>query len=215
MASDPMRLYLVVRRGAFDRVDRAAALGGAAAVACVRRFEHNPRHAESFAAWRPRPGKVCLRARGGQWDEVRAEEHVLAGDPDGEGVLALPPRRRSQRGAVLERMQAMSSNLAGPPPAADPDDRAVTYLLNPEAEMSSGKAIAQVAHAAVMAADTGALEDWVAAGCPGRVLAPSPEAFRALAQARELAAEVVDAGLTELPPGTVTVRAVRPGAPTG
>ena len=87
---------------------------------------------------------------------------------------------------------------------------AVTYLLNPEAPMSSGKTLAQIAHAAVMAADTGRLEDWVAAGCPAQVLAPSPAAFRAAAARAELVACVADAGLTEVAPGTVTVVALPP-----
>ena len=76
--------------------------------------------------------------------------------------------------------------------------------------MSSGKTLAQIAHAAVMAADTGRFEDWVAAGCPARVLAPSPEATSRPPLARDdLAACVADAGLTEVAPGTVTVVALR------
>ena len=49
--------------------------------------------------------------------------------------------------------------------------------------MSSGKVVAQVAHAAVMAADTGALETWVAAGCPAQRAAVRPAAFDALCAA--------------------------------
>ena len=84
----------------------------------------------------------------------------------------------------------------------------VTYLLNPAIGMSSGKTIAQVAHAAVIAADTGRLEDWVARGCPGIVLAPSRAAFAAACEREDLAARVVDAGLTEVAPGTITVLAL-------
>jgi peptidyl-tRNA hydrolase PTH2 len=201
VASDPLRMYLVVRRGAFTALSPAGELAGAAAVECVRRFADDPDYAEAFAAWRPRPGKVCLRARGGQWDEALGLEGALAGD----AVLAVPPRRRSERGPALERMQAMSTQLE-PPPAAPEDDReAVTYVLNPDAPMSSGKTLAQIAHAAVMAADE--LSGWAEAGCPGRVIAPDAETFQTL---NECVAEVVDAGLTELPPGTITVRAVAP-----
>ena len=74
--------------------------------------------------------------------------------------------------------------------------------------MSSGKTLAQIAHAAVMAADTGRFEDWVAAGCPARVLAPSAKDFAAAAAREDLAARVADAGLTEVAPGTVTVLAL-------
>jgi peptidyl-tRNA hydrolase len=108
-------------------------------------------------------------------------------------------------------MQAMTSELEQPPAGADPSAGVVTYLVNPSFEMSSGKTLAQIAHAAVMAADTGELSEWVAAGCPARVLKPSREEFAARCRSADLAARVEDAGLTEVPPGTVTVLALPPG----
>jgi len=51
--TDPLRMFLVLRRGAVETLERAAVLGGAAAVACVHDFEIDP-------DWRERPGKVCL-----------------------------------------------------------------------------------------------------------------------------------------------------------
>jgi peptidyl-tRNA hydrolase len=102
----------------------------------------------------------------------------------------------------------MSSALQPPPAEAPEQAGTVTYALNPAAVMSSGKTVAQVAHAAVMAADTGALDHWVAAGCPGNVIAPGAARFAALASRGACVARVVDAGLTEVPPGTVTVLAL-------
>jgi hypothetical protein len=202
-------MYLVLRRGAIATLGRAGELAGAAAVACLRSFEADPAHAEAIADWRERPGKVCLRARTmGQWEQVLEEPHALAGDAEGEGVVALPPRLRSARGPLLERLQAMSTALEPPPEEAPRERGVVTYALNPAAVMSSGKTVAQVAHAAVMAADRGALEDWVQAGCPGRVIAPGAGTFAALAAGGDCVARVVDAGLTEVPPGTVTVLAL-------
>jgi peptidyl-tRNA hydrolase len=194
-------MYLVVRRGAVTDIARAGELAGAAAVACVR----EPAFAEAVEAWRLRPGKVCLRARSdGQWRQVLEEPHTLAGD----AVAALPPRRRSERGPLLERLQAMSTDLGEAPATAPPRSGTLTYLLNPDAPMSSGKTLAQIAHAAVMAADSGRFETWVEAGCPARVLAPSREEFGAAAARDDLAACVADTGLTEVAPGTVTVVAV-------
>jgi peptidyl-tRNA hydrolase len=209
---DPLRMFLVVRRGALSSVARGGELAGAAAVRCVRAFAEDERFTDDLAAWRTRPGKVTLRARGGQWGQVLAEEpHVLAGERDGEAVVALPPRRRSARGPVLQRMQAMTSSLEPPPDDAPPDTARVTYVLNPRLEMSSGKSLAQIAHAAVMAADR--LPAWVAEGCPARVVMPAHATFQALCTSDGLAARVIDAGLTEVAPGTVTVLALAPGAP--
>jgi Peptidyl-tRNA hydrolase PTH2 len=200
-------MYLVIRRGAFEELARAGELAGAAAVKCVQDNAGDP----SLEAWRERPGKVVLRARGGQWDEVLASElHALAGDPADEAVIALPPRRRSERGPLLERMQAMTSELAAPPEDAPRRPGSVAYLVNPRVEMSSGKTLAQIAHAAVMAAAEPALRGWVAAGCPAQVLRPPQARFDHLCGSPELAAKVEDAGLTEVPPGTITVLALRP-----
>jgi peptidyl-tRNA hydrolase len=206
---DPLRMFLVVRRGAVSTLARGGELAGAAAVRCVRTFAHDERFAADLATWRSRPGKVTLRARGGQWAQVLGEEpHVLEGD----AVAALPPRRRSERGALLERLQAMTTALEPAPDRVEPDPSRVTYLVNPRLQMSSGKTLAQIAHAAVLAADTGALEAWVAGGCPAQVAAPAQAAFDAMCESDALAARVVDAGLTEVEPGTVTVLAVPPGA---
>ena len=195
MTADPLRMFLVVRRGAVETLEQAAVLAGAAAVACVRRFEDE--YAEAFAEWRPRPGKVCLRARSpAQWSAVLELPHALAGD----AVAALPPWRRSERGPALERLQAMSTDLGEPPAETPPGEPA--YALNPRLRMSSGKVCAQVAHAAVMERD-----DWPADRA--RLYAPEPAAFDALQRRDDLAARVVDAGLTEVPRGTVTVVALR------
>jgi len=210
VADDPLRMYLVIRRGAIESIARGGELAGAAAVRCVREWAEEP----ALREWRPRPGKVTLRARGGQWGRVLEEPHALAGDVDGESAIALPPRRRFERGPLLEQMQAMTSALEPPPVEDDPSPVAerVTYVLNPRLEMSSGKTLAQIAHAAVMAADTGALEGWVNVGCPGRVVVGGADRFRDLCEngSADLAARVVDAGLTEVAPGTVTVLALPP-----
>jgi peptidyl-tRNA hydrolase len=212
---DPFRMYLVVRRGAFDELETGCVLAGAAAVACLRRFGAEPEWMDAIAAWKERPGKVTLRARGGQWTQVLQEDNFsYAGDLDGAAVLALPPRRRSARSETLTKLQAMASELEGLPVVdEEPTDDAgrMTYVVNPAIEMSTGKTMAQVAHAATMAAGTGRFEEWVDNDCPGRVVVPKAKAlFDALCARNDLASKVEDAGLTEVPPGTITVLGIAP-----
>lgn len=196
-------MFLVLQKGSVSELSVGAELAGAAAVACVRRFSADERFAEAFAAWRDRPGKVCLRARSpSQWAAVLEEPHA------GETVIALPPRRRSERGPVLEKLQAMSTDLGEAPEDVLASPGRVTYVLNPGARMSSGKTLAQVAHAAVMAADSGSVEPWVDAGCPALLAAPEAAGFERACSDERCVAKVVDAGLTEVPPGTITVVAL-------
>jgi hypothetical protein len=197
-----MRMYLVLRRGAIESLGEAGALAGLAAVRCTREFAIPE-------AWRARPRKVCLRARNpAQWEAALELPHALAGERDGAAVAALPPQEPAPRGTLLAKLQAMSGDLEPPPQRASAPPGAVTYVLNPAAPMSSGKTLAQIAHAAVMAADHG-LDAWVAAGCPAIVVAPGADGFAAAEASDRCVARVVDAGLTELPPGTLTVLALR------
>jgi len=101
----------------------------------------------------------------------------------------------------------MSTEREPPPDDATAPPGAALYALNPAAAMSTGKTIAQVAHAAVMAADTDPA--WGDRGCPAVVLAPDRDAFAATLEREDCLAKVVDAGLTEVPPGTVTVAVLR------
>jgi peptidyl-tRNA hydrolase len=210
---DPYRMYLVVRRGAFEELATGCVLAGAAAVACLRRFGEDEVWHEAVEAWRERPGKVTLRARGGQWDAVlREEDFTYAGELDGAAVIALPPRRRSARSETLTKLQAMASELEPIEVVDDvptPDDGEMVYVVNPSIEMSTGKTMAQVAHAATGAAATGQVEAWVASGCPARVVVPKTKAtFERACGDERLVAHVEDAGLTEVPPGTITVLAL-------
>lgn len=182
MTEDPYRMYIVVRRGAFTSLDAGGRMVGLAAVRAVRQFDMP-------AEWLARAGKVVLRARQpSQFARLLEEPHAVGG----EGVIALPPRRRSERSETLMKIQAMSTELDAPPASSSAP---VVYAVNPHVTMSTGKTLAQIAHAAVMADQLGL--DVTHA----RVIVP-----RDWDRLDGCVAEVRDAGLTEVPPGTVTVR---------
>ena len=182
MTDDPYRMYIVIRRGAFTSLSDGGRMVGLAAVRAVRAFDMP-------AEWLARAGKVVLRARQpSQFARLLDEPHAVGGD----GVIALPPRRRSERSETLLKIQAMSTELDPPPASAT---GSVLYAVNPDVQMSTGKTLAQIAHAAVMADQLGL--DVTHA----RVIVP-----RSWDDLPGCVAEVRDAGLTEVAPGTVTVR---------
>ena len=88
-------MFLVLRRGAVETLERAAVLGGAAAVACVRSFEIDPE-------WRERPGKVCLRARTAEHGRALERLHRPAPQHE-EHPQRIPQRRRYAATAITRR----------------------------------------------------------------------------------------------------------------
>ncbi|HWQ20493.1 MAG TPA: peptidyl-tRNA hydrolase Pth2 [Methanotrichaceae archaeon] len=92
-------------------------------------------------------------------------------------------------------------------------------VIRTDLKLSPGKLAVQVAHAAVLAlerADNSTISEWKSEGQKKVVLkvANVQELFRLREDAQRAglpAALVVDAGLTEIPPGTVTCLGIGPG----
>ncbi|MCS7104529.1 MAG: peptidyl-tRNA hydrolase Pth2 [Thermofilaceae archaeon] len=96
-----------------------------------------------------------------------------------------------------------------------------SIIVRVDIKMGKGKLAAQVAHAAVTAAEQARVEkpawfnDWISSGQKKVVLKVSnlEELLQLYSRARDLglpAALVSDMGLTQLPPGTVTALAIGP-----
>ena len=160
--------------------------------------------------WRAgRIRKIARRARGARWERTAALDHVEArsGTQDGAAVVrAFAPHPRDAAPPELAALQVGGLELAdpegwSPPPATSP---ALTVRLAPGVAMSTGKAVAQVGHAAQLALeqlDPAAVGAWLAAGAGVRVLTGRP----VLGPHERV--DVRDGGLTEVAPGTLTASA--------
>jgi len=161
--------------------------------------------------------KVARRARGAHWDAVQALPGVTV-DVDGAQVRALVPGLVSETPKEVSRLQISGSDLPLDEPGPPPDGVPVLWL-NPDVEMTVGKAAAQVGHAtmllAALSTDTPDIAAWAADGFRVAVRTPSPATWAELHPGNDPAGAwrsrgvvaVRDAGFTEIAPGTVTVLA--------
>ncbi|MBF5083713.1 hypothetical protein F1641_19130 [Quadrisphaera sp. INWT6] len=171
---------------------------------------------DAVERWRgQRIRKIGRRARGARWDRTADLPHVEARSGTAQ-VRAFAPHPRDDAPKVLRDLQVGGLELTDPserdhgrpPPSSGP---VLTVRLAPGVSMSTGKAVAQVGHAAQLALERldrrtvlawleGADPD-VATGLGVRVVEGGP----VLPASRRV--DVRDAGYTEVAPGTVTVSA--------
>lgn len=193
-----------------------------AAAVAVARFCLDPRVApggpwhEPYATWLDaRMRKIARRARGAQWDAAGEVDGVTA-EVAGCEARAFVPGPVDDVDPRLRRLQIGGTELErdepGPPPPGVP-----VVWIDAALEMTLGKAAAQVGHGVMLLAaemSRPRLEEWVAAGLPVAVREADGETWRALSEAAAAGAPgtaaVVDAGYTEVAPGSLTVIAVDP-----
>ncbi|MPY78311.1 MAG: peptidyl-tRNA hydrolase [Actinophytocola sp.] len=246
---DDVRAMPVVLRLERDPVPSRTPLLEAAAAAAVAvcldpRAEPGGEWHEALAAWvSGRIRKVARRARGAHWRAVQDLPGVTIAVPGPDGVAravgrdgtagsdgmagsdavaevrALLPCRVSELPKTVSRLQISGSDLPadapGPPPAGVP-----VLWLNPDVEMTVGKAAAQVGHATMLLAsvlDAEQRATWARDGFRCAVRTPSPERWAAMlpddpatAWRKRGVISVRDAGFTEIAPGTITVLAEAP-----
>jgi peptidyl-tRNA hydrolase len=160
---------------------------------------------DAVAAWDgQRIRKVVRRARGAEWRRALTVDGLDVAQGSAE-VRVYPPIPVDAWPPELSRLQVGGTNLtdADPLPAAPPDVPLV--LLSPHVEMTTGKAMAQAAHAAQLgwrSLRRRRRAKWRDAGFPIAVRDAAEKQWDAAL--RSGAPVVHDGGFTEVEPGTAT-----------
>ncbi|WP_336112326.1 peptidyl-tRNA hydrolase [Streptomyces sp. PTD9-10] len=154
--------------------------------------------------------KVVRRARGSEWRRAEALPGITVQGKSAE-VRVFPPVPLDGWPKDLAKLQVSGTELDDPEPPVPAGHGVPVLWLNPELEMSAGKAMAQAGHSAQLA--WWALSDeertgWREAGFPLAVRIAEPAEWgRLTGSGLPL---VRDAGFTEIAPGSCTVVADHP-----
>jgi len=184
---------------------RTDALEVAARGVLLMLAQPEPEWAEAVAAWdAQRIRKVVRRARGAEWRRALTVPglDVMSG---GAELRVYPPIPVDAWPPELARLQVGGTNLDQPKAPPDVLPGTPLVLLTPHAEMSTGKAMAQAAHAAQVGWRTLGRRDrrrWIEADFRLAVRDASPAQWQAeVDRGRPV---VHDGGFTEVEPGTAT-----------
>ncbi|MFF9915256.1 peptidyl-tRNA hydrolase [Streptomyces sp. NPDC013457] len=149
--------------------------------------------------------KVVRRARGAEWRRAEALPGITVTGEAAE-VRVFPPVPLDGWPKELAKLQVSGTDLEDPAAPGAPRPGAALLRLNPELDMSAGKAMAQAGHGAQLLWWEMSESDrkaWREAGFPLAVRTADP------ARWAELTASglpvVRDAGFTEIAPGSCTV----------
>lgn len=195
------------------------AVAGAVAELCLdeRVAPGGPWH-DPYVAWLDaRMRKIARRARGAHWRAVQELDGVSR-TVDGAEARVFLPGPVDAVDPLLGRLQIGGTDLARDEPGAPGPGMPVVWI-DQGLELSVGKAAAQVGHGVMLLAaamERPRLDEWVDEGLPVAVREAERGRWAALvraAAAREPGvAGVVDAGYTEVAPGSMTVIADDPGS---
>jgi peptidyl-tRNA hydrolase len=184
---------------------RTDALEAAARGVLLMLTADRPEWADAVAEWDgQRIRKVVRRARGAEWRRALTVDGLDVAQGTAE-VRVYPPIPIDDWPPELGRLQVGGTNLVDPVTPAAPPAGLPLVLLSPRAEMTTGKAMAQAAHAAQLgwrSLGRRPRRRWQEAGFALAVRdASEPQWDAAL---RSGAPVVHDGGFTEVEPGTAT-----------
>ena len=195
-----------------ERTPLLEAVAGAVVALCLdeRVAPGGPWHG-AYAAWMDaRMRKIARRARGSHWTAA-LEVPGVNQDVAGCHARACVPGPVDEVDPRLARLQIGGTELERDDPPL-PDAGVPIVWIDGALELSLGKAAAQVGHGVMLliaAMGRGRVDRWIAAGCPVAVREADPERWRELsarvASGVPGVTAVVDAGYTEVTPGSLTV----------
>lgn len=154
--------------------------------------------------------KVVRRARGAEWRRAGALDGITVVRRTAE-VRVFPPVPLDGWPRDLARLQVSGTDLADPVEPSPPAMDVPVLWLNPHLELTAGKAMAQVGHAAQLGWDALARAErdrWRVAGFELAVRTASRTGWDRLLRAG--LPLVRDAGFTEIAPGSCTAVADHP-----
>ncbi len=163
--------------------------------------------AQAIRAWQDaRIRKVVRRARGAEWRRAEALPGITVAGRSAE-VRVFPPVPLDGWPKDLARLQVSGTDLDDPEPPVEADAGVPVLWMNPDLDMSAGKAMAQAGHGAQLAWWELSQEEragWRDAGFPLAVRTADPGRWGELTTSG--LPLVRDAGFTEIAPGlTVAV----------
>lgn len=162
--------------------------------------------AEAVRDWQDaRIRKVVRRARGSEWRRAGYLPGITVTGLAAE-VRVYPPVPLDGWPKVLAKLQVSGTELDDPEPPPVAEAGLPVLWMNPELEMSAGKAMAQAGHGAQLAwweLTDAERTAWRDAGFPLAVRTPAPAQWPALTGSG--LPVVRDAGFTEIVPGSCTV----------
>lgn len=167
--------------------------------------------AEAMRDWQDaRIRKVVRRARGAEWRRAEGLDGITVTGKSAE-VRVFPPVPLDGWPKELVKLQVSGTDLDDPEPPAEPDAGAPVLWLNPDVDMSAGKAMAQAGHGAQLAwweLTSAERAAWRDAGFPLSVRTAAADHWNRLVASG--LPVVRDAGFTEIAPGSCTVVADHP-----
>jgi peptidyl-tRNA hydrolase len=196
--TDPLIMYFVVFQATQKPLAELCQDAAKAARQCAAQFGDDPEHKANFEKWFAGSfRKVTLRAKEKRFTDVQELKGVRVGD-----VFCLPPRAHSGREPILKKLQVLQTLELETLPAFKRKENGLVNLgINTDLGMSTGKTIAQVGHAALMAGGDPDMEITVS-GIPAKEWEDVIAKYPVLA--------VRDGGITEIAPGSETVLVIDP-----